>query len=65
MAITWHPQLADKGAKIRNRLYHAIDDSGGKKGTELRRIIYSCLPHFQDNPFYTIKKQRRGLNIVA
>ena len=48
MGITWHPQLADKGAKIRNHLYYAIDHCG-VNGTELRRIIDSCVPHFQDN----------------
>ncbi|MEW8544680.1 MAG: hypothetical protein AB2693_14230 [Candidatus Thiodiazotropha sp.] len=48
MGITWHPQLADKGARIRNHLYHAIDSCGGN-GTELRRIIESCVPHFQNN----------------
>ena len=48
LGITWHPQLADKGAKIRNNLYHAIDNCGGS-GTELRRIIDTCLFHFQNN----------------
>ena len=34
LGITWHPQLADKGAKIRNHLYNATDNCGGS-GTEL------------------------------
>ena len=42
------PSACDKVAKIRNHLYHAIDHCG-VNGTELRRIIDSCVPHFQDN----------------
>lgn len=48
MGKTWHPQLADKGSRVRNHMYYAIDKCKGS-GTELRRLIDSCVPHFQNN----------------
>ncbi|MEW8546818.1 MAG: hypothetical protein AB2693_25165 [Candidatus Thiodiazotropha sp.] len=45
---TWHPQLADKGARLRNHMYYAIDNCGGNPDI-LRQSIDSCVLHFQDN----------------
>lgn len=45
---TWHPELADKGARLRNHIYYAIDNCGGD-GNILRQLIDRCLLHFQNN----------------
>ncbi|WAR22794.1 hypothetical protein MAR_036463 [Mya arenaria] len=47
IAITWHPQLSDKAAKVHNHLYFAIDNCRNNPD-ELRAIIDNCIPHFQN-----------------
>ena len=44
---TWHPELADKGARVRNYLYYAIDNCRGDPNV-LRYLIDICLSHFQN-----------------
>ena len=43
---TWHPQLADKSAVLRNHVYWCMDHCNGD-ANELRRLIDSCITHFQ------------------
>lgn len=45
---TWHPDLSDKGAAIRNHVYWCIDHCNGDAQT-LRNLIESCIPHFQND----------------
>ena len=45
---TWHPELSDKGSRVRNHLYYAIDNCRGDPNV-LRQIIDVCIPHFQNN----------------
>ena len=45
---TWHPQLADKGSALRNHIYWCMDHCDGK-ADQLRRLIDSCIPHFQND----------------
>lgn len=45
---TWHPELSDKGAAIRNHVYWCMDNCNGDAQT-LRKLIESCIPHFQNN----------------
>src|ERR1700733_2099570 len=44
---TWHPELSDKGAAIRNHVYWSMDHCNGDAQT-LRNLIDSCIPHFQN-----------------
>ena len=47
MDRTWHPQLVDKGAKIRNHMYYAIDNCAGNPDT-LREMSDNCVLHLQN-----------------
>ena len=44
---TWHPELSDKGSRVRNHMYYAIDNCRGDANI-LREIIDGCVPHFQN-----------------
>lgn len=44
---TWHPELGDKGALVRNHVYYALDHCDGS-ATKLRSIILNCVKHFQN-----------------
>ena len=44
---TWHPELADKGALVRNHVYYSIDNCG-RDPTVLRQMLFSCVLHFQN-----------------
>ena len=41
---TWHPELADKGSRIRNHMYYAIDNCGGDP-----LVLRSIIDKFQNN----------------
>ena len=47
MGVTWHPSLADKGSRLRNHLYYAIDNCNEDEHV-LRDTIDLCILHFQD-----------------
>lgn len=48
MGKTWHPELADKGSRIRNHMYYAMDNCAGNPDT-LRQLIDNSILHFQNN----------------
>ena len=41
MGKTWHLLLADKGARLRNHVYYAIDSYKGD-GNQLRKLVHSA-----------------------
>ena len=44
---TWHPELADKGALLRNHVYYSIDNCAGDPSV-LRELLGNCVLHFQN-----------------
>lgn len=48
LGVTWHPELADKGARVRNHVYYAMDNCGGDPHV-LQKLIDNCIPHFQND----------------
>lgn len=47
MGTSWHPQLRDKGAEIRNHVYWAIENCQ-QNGQRMRELIDVCVLHFQN-----------------
>lgn len=45
---SWHPQITDKGALVRNHMYWAMENCDNDPNT-LRQHIDSCVTHFQNN----------------
>ena len=45
---TWHPELADKGAKFRNHVYFSMEKCNGNAAS-LRNLLDNSVSHFQNN----------------
>ena len=45
---SWHPELSDKTASVRDHVYWCIDNCKGKPDT-LRELLEICILHFQND----------------
>ncbi|KAH3699287.1 hypothetical protein DPMN_074242 [Dreissena polymorpha] len=48
MGVTWHPELSDKGARLRNHIFYSLDNCRGCPA-RLRSLIDKSVNHFQNN----------------
>ncbi|KAH3711129.1 hypothetical protein DPMN_070629 [Dreissena polymorpha] len=48
MGVTWHPELSDKGARLRNHIFYSLDNCKGCPA-RLRSLIDNSVNHFQNN----------------
>lgn len=61
---TWHPELADKGSRIRNHMYYITDHCGGDP-LVLQSIIDKSIPHREENnvPDFTVIREQISVKL--